>query len=100
MDFDSPVRIEKYSLHEQIASQIQDMIIKVYLQLVGRIDKVSMATKLGASRTPFCKTLRTLAAEGLIESRRSRSNVARKLIPKDTGDMLELLVYYFCCIDG
>lgn len=89
--FDGPVPIEKRSLHEQIASQIRDMIIEGYLKSGDRIDEVSLATKLGVSRTPFREALRTLAAEGLIDSKRSRGSVVRTLTPKDVHDMLELL---------
>lgn len=86
-----PVAIEKFSLHDQVASQIRDMIIEGYLEPGARVDEVGLAAQLGVSRTPFREALRTLAAEGLIESHRTKGRIVRKLTPEDVRSMLELL---------
>lgn len=86
-----PVVIEKLSLHDQVASQIRDMIIEGYLEPGTRIDEVSLAARLGVSRTPFREALRTLAAEGLIVSYRAKGRIVRKLTPNEVQAMLEFL---------
>lgn len=90
-DLGAPLAIEKLSLHDQVASRIRDMIIEGYLEPGTRIDEVVLAGQLGVSRTPFREALRTLAAEGLIASVRSKGSVVRKLTPEEVHGMLELL---------
>lgn len=86
-----PVVIEKFSLHDQVVSQIRDMIIEGYLEPGTRIDEVGLAARLGVSRTPFREALRTLAAEGLIVSHKTKGRIVRKLTPEDVHATLELL---------
>ncbi|MDV7144288.1 GntR family transcriptional regulator [Tropicimonas sp. TH_r6] len=88
-----PVAIRNLSLHDQVANQIRDMIIEGYLEPGTRIDEVELATKFGVSRTPFREALRTLAAEGLVVSQRSKGSVVRILTPEDVKGMLELLAH-------
>ncbi|ETA51173.2 GntR family transcriptional regulator [Ponticoccus alexandrii] len=86
-----PLAIERLSLHDQIANRIRDMIIEGYLEPGARIDEVGLAEKLGVSRTPFREALRTLAAEGLIVTRRSKGSLVRKFSAEDVRQMLEVL---------
>ena len=88
-----PVAIEKLALHDQVANQIRDMIIEGYLKPGSRIDEVALANELGVSRTPFREALRTLAAEGLVVSQRSKGCVVREFTAKDVRDMLEFLAH-------
>lgn len=86
-----PVAIAKLSLHDQVASQIRDMIIEGYLEPGTRIDETGLAGQLGVSRTPFREALRTLAAEGLIISHRTKGRIVRKPTADEVHSMLELL---------
>lgn len=89
--YSGTVAIERRSLHDQIVDRIRDMIIEGNLEPGTRIDEVGLAEQLGVSRTPFREALRTLAAEGLIVTRRARGSVVRKFSSDDVRQMLELL---------
>ena len=88
-----PVAISNLSLHDQIANQIRDMIIEGYLEPGTRIDEVEIAQKFGVSRTPFREALRTLAAEGLVMTQRSKGSVVRNFTPEEVEQMLEFLAH-------
>ncbi len=88
-----PVAIKNLSLHDQVANQIRDMIIEGYLEPGVRIDEVALANQFGVSRTPFREALRTLAAEGLVVSQRSKGSIVRKLTSEDVQGMLEFLAH-------
>ncbi len=86
-----PAPIAKQTLHDQVASQVRDLIIEGYLEPGSRIDETELVEKLGVSRTPFREALRTLAAEGLVVIRPSKGSVVRKLSADDVRSMLEVL---------
>jgi len=83
--------IEKFTLHDQVANQVRDLIIEGHLEPGSRIDETALVEQLGVSRTPFREALRTLAAEGLVVIRPSRGNTVRKLSPDEVHSMLEVL---------
>jgi DNA-binding GntR family transcriptional regulator len=85
------MRIEKASLHDQVATRIRDMIVEGVLAPGSRIDEAALVDRLGVSRTPFREALRTLAAEGLVEIRPTRGSIVRKLSREDVHAMLEVL---------
>ena len=85
------MRIEKATLHDQVAVRIRDMIVEGVLAPGSRIDEAALIDRLGVSRTPFREALRTLAAEGLVEIRPTRGSIVRKLSPEDVCSMLEVL---------
>ncbi len=85
--------IRKETLHDQVASRIRDLIIEGVLEPGDRIDETRLVEQLGVSRTPFREALRTLAAEGLILIRPSRSSVVRKLSAQEVHAMLEVLAH-------
>ena len=85
------LRIEKATLHDQVATRVRDMIVEGVLAPGTRIDEAVLVDRLGVSRTPFREALRTLAAEGLVEIRPTRGSVVRKLSAEDVHAMLEVL---------
>ncbi|MFV0336101.1 MAG: GntR family transcriptional regulator [Tropicimonas sp.] len=85
--------IERLNLHDQVANRIRDMIIEGILEPGARIDEGELAAKFGVSRTPFREALRTLAAEGLVVSQRSRGSIVRKLTAEEVRGTLEFLAY-------
>jgi DNA-binding GntR family transcriptional regulator len=87
----NPISIEKRSLHDEVANRVRDLIIEGALEPGSRIDEARLIEELGVSRTPFREALRTLAAEGLVIVRPSRSTLVRKLTPEDVLSMLEVL---------
>lgn len=85
------LRVDKSTLHDQVANRIRDLIIEGTLQPGSRIDESALILRLGVSRTPFREALRTLAAEGLVEIRQGRGAAVRKLSAEDVRSMLEVL---------
>ncbi|MEO0383836.1 MAG: GntR family transcriptional regulator [Pseudomonadota bacterium] len=83
--------IEKQTLHDQVASQLRDLIIEGVLEPGSRIDETALVDRLGVSRTPFREALRTLAAEGLVMIRPSKGTVVRRLQREEVYSMLEVL---------
>lgn len=90
---DHPLAIRKETLHDQVASRIRDLIIEGALEPGTRIDESTLVRQLGVSRTPFREALRTLAAEGLVLIRPSRSSIVRKLTAVEVQSMLEVLAH-------
>lgn len=90
-EYRGPAPIAKQTLHDQVVSQVRDLIIEGYLEAGTRIDETKLVEKLGVSRTPFREALRTLAAEGLVVIRPSKGSIVRKLSPADVFSMLEVL---------
>lgn len=87
----SIIAITNRSLHDQVVSQVRDLIIEGTLEPGSRIDEAHLIEELGVSRTPFREALRTLAAEGLVIVRPSKGSIVRKLTPADVFSMLEVL---------
>lgn len=83
--------IAKQTLHDQVASQLRDLIIEGVLEPGSRIDETALVERLGVSRTPFREALRTLAAEGLVVIRPSKGTIVRKLKAGEVHSMLEVL---------
>lgn len=90
-DASDDLRVEKATLHDQVATRIRDMIVEGVLVPGSRIDESALIDRLGVSRTPFREALRTLAAEGLVEIRPTRGSIVRKLSREDVHAMLEVL---------
>ncbi|WP_340108293.1 GntR family transcriptional regulator [Pikeienuella sp. HZG-20] len=88
---DHPLAVRKETLHDQVASRVRDLIIEGVLEPGSRIDESTLLRQLGVSRTPFRESLRTLAAEGLVEIRPSHGSRVRKLSPEEVQSMLEVL---------
>ncbi|WP_134726271.1 GntR family transcriptional regulator [Paracoccus luteus] len=88
---DTTLRIEKATLYQQVLTRLRDLIIEGELAAGERIDESALIEQLGVSRTPFREALRTLAAEGLVETRPARGTVVRALTAPEVRSMLELL---------
>jgi DNA-binding GntR family transcriptional regulator len=92
MDLSSQtIRVEKATLYDQVLSRLRDLIIEGELKPGDRIDESALIDRLGVSRTPFREALRTLAAEGLIETRPTRGSIVRSLSAAEVHSILELL---------
>lgn len=86
-----PQRIARRALHQEVATQLRDMIIEGVLTPGAKVNELRLCEQLGVSRTPLREALRTLATEGLIDLVPSRGAVVRRLTPDDVFDMLEAL---------
>lgn len=75
----------------QVAGKIRDMIIQDELPPGRRISERQLADQLGVSRTPVREALRTLAREGLVETRANRRTFVAALQPAEISDTLVVL---------
>lgn len=84
-------QIERKPLHEIVAGRIRDLIIEGELVPGGDVNEARLCDLLGVSRTPIREAIRTLAGEGLIVLRPSRSTIVRQFAPDEVYDMLEVI---------
>jgi DNA-binding GntR family transcriptional regulator len=85
----SPIR--RVSLHDQVTTLVRDMIIAGTLAPGSHIVESDLGQRLGVSRTPLRESLKTLAAEGLIDLQPARGAFVRQLTPDGLQHMLEVL---------
>lgn len=81
MSQDSPFRLEtKRSLAEQVVGRIREMILNGDLNAGDRLPpEVDLAEMMGVSRTALREGMRTLEAQGLLETRAGVGTLVRSL---------------------
>lgn len=67
MSHATPLRIDRTSLHQQVADQIRTMILNHHLKPGDKIDESALCQQFDVSRTPVREALKVLGNEGLIE---------------------------------
>ena len=68
---------------KEVTSTLRNMILAGHLQPDQRVTEVSMAEKLGVSRTPVRLALQALEGEGLVEPNSNRGYVVRRITVLD-----------------
>lgn len=81
---------EQRSLPEIVADRIVQAIRVGELRPGDRIVELQLSRKLGVSRAPLREALKTLAASGLVETRRNRGSYIRSVGYEDAIDMVAL----------
>lgn len=94
MSQDSPFRLEtKRSLAEQVVDRIRGMIMNGKLDAGDRLPpEVDLAEKMGVSRTALREGMRTLEAQGLLETRAGVGTVVRSVGSDQLAQPLTLFV--------
>ncbi len=94
MSQDSPFRLEtKRSLAEQVVDRIKDMIMNGALDSGDRLPpEVDLAEQMGVSRTALREGMRTLEAQGLLETRAGVGTVVRSVGADQLAQPLTLFV--------
>lgn len=94
MTTDSPFRLEtKRSLAEQVVGRITEMIINGDLVAGDRLPpEVELAEKMGVSRTALREGMRTLEAQGLLETKAGVGTLVKALGADQLVQPLTLLV--------
>jgi GntR family transcriptional repressor for pyruvate dehydrogenase complex len=88
---DFPIRRDR--LHEQVAKQIQGLIIDESLHPGDKLpSERNFAERLGVSRTVIREAIRVLSAQGLAEARPGSGTYIRELSPNDAAAPIELLL--------
>lgn len=77
----------KGRLHGAVAAQLRTMIVTGELPPGARLREASLCDRLGVSRTPVREALRTLAAEGLVDTPPNRSVVVAPLRAPEVAEL-------------
>ncbi len=83
--------IRRRTLHEEVATQLRDMIIEGRLAAGQRLNEGLIGKQLGVSRTPLREAIKTLASEGLIEMIPAKGAVVHTISERDLWETLESL---------
>lgn len=94
MTEDSPFKLEtKRSLAEQVVDRIKGMIMEGDLDAGDRLPpEVDLAARMGVSRTALREGMRTLEAQGLLETRAGVGTVVRSVGADQLAQPLTLFV--------
>jgi len=94
MSQESPFKLEtKLSLAEQVVDRIKGMIMNGDLDAGDRLPpEVDLAARMGVSRTALREGMRTLEAQGLLETRAGVGTVVRSVGPEQLVQPLALFV--------
>lgn len=84
-------RINRSSLHDEVADRVREMILDGKLQPGGRVHEQALCKLLGVSRTPLREAFRVLATEGLLELRPNRGATVTRLTARGVGEMFEVM---------
>lgn len=84
-------RISAKNLHEEVASQIRQMIRDGLLQRGQKLDETYLGESMGVSRTPVRESLRILQAEGLIELIPHKGSYVSQPPLDEIRDMFEVM---------
>lgn len=77
-------------LHEDVVSQLRNILLEGEVPPGARIPERDLCTRLQISRTPLREALKVLAAEGLVLLLPNRGARAAKLTSKDVHDLFEV----------
>ena len=84
-------KIRTKTLHQEIAAQIQKMILKGILVKGQKINEKSICESMGVSRTPVREALRMLKSEGLIELIPHKGAYVSQPCIEEINDMFEVM---------
>ena len=82
-------RIQRQSLHLEVADNLRDMIVEGTLPPGHRISEGDMCDQFGISRTPMREALKVLASEGLVEIKPNRGTRVSEITIEDIEEMFE-----------
>ena len=82
-------RIQRQSLHLEVADNLRDMIVEGTLPPGQRISENDLCEQFGISRTPMREALKVLASEGLVEIKPNRGTRVSKITLEDIDELFE-----------
>jgi DNA-binding GntR family transcriptional regulator len=82
---------ERFSLHNDIAGKLREMIIRCELPPGERVPEHHFGQLFGVSRTPLREALKMLASEGLIEIRPNRGSVVAPISFQEISQTFEVM---------
>lgn len=85
----SKKRIQRRSLHLEVADNLRNMIVEGELPPGYRISEGSLCEKFGISRTPMREALKVLASEGLVGIKPNRGTRVSEITLEDVDELFE-----------
>ena len=82
-------RIQRQSLHLEVADNLRDMIVEGALLPGQRISEGDLCEQFGISRTPMREALKVLASEGLVEIKPNRGTRVSEITLEDIDELFE-----------
>ena len=82
-------RIQRQSLHLEVADNLRDMIVEGALPPGQRISEGDLCDQFGISRTPMREALKVLASEGLVDIKPNRGTRIAEITLEDIDELFE-----------
>lgn len=89
-------RINRPTLHEEVATRLRDMILVGTLNPGAVIPEMQLCEELGISRTPLREALKVLASENLVELQQGRGAI----VVQPSADDVKGALYAIGAIEG
>jgi DNA-binding GntR family transcriptional regulator len=80
-----------FSLHDQVASQLRDLIFAGELGPGAFIDEVALCEQFNISRTPLREALKVLKAEGLVRHEPRRGSFVYEVTERDLDEIFPVI---------
>jgi DNA-binding GntR family transcriptional regulator len=85
------VALSRKSLHDQVAEQLRDMIVRGDLRQGEKVPVAELAKELGVSLTPLREALKVLAEDQLIELTPNRGARVLSFTPEEAEKLFEVI---------
>jgi DNA-binding GntR family transcriptional regulator len=83
--------IPRRSLHDELASQLRDMLVRGELKAGDKIPEQALCTRFGVSRTPLREALKVLANEGLLILAPNRGASVAQISPDEVDELFPIM---------
>lgn len=83
--------IPRRSLHDELASQLRDMLVRGELKAGDKISEQALCTHFGVSRTPLREALKVLANEGLLILAPNRGASVPRISPDEVDELFPIM---------
>jgi DNA-binding GntR family transcriptional regulator len=83
--------IPRRSLHDELASQLRDMLVRGELKAGSKVPEQALCTRFGVSRTPLREALKVLANEGLLILAPNRGAIVARISPEEVDELFPIM---------
>jgi DNA-binding GntR family transcriptional regulator len=86
----APEPLRHHTLNHRVYEAVRELILSGRIPLGAQLDEVSLASRLGVSRTPLREAIAKLAKERLVEHRPYRGNFVWMPTAQEAHDLFEV----------
>ncbi|MDQ0348245.1 GntR family transcriptional regulator [Ancylobacter vacuolatus] len=83
--------IPRRSLHDELAAQLRDMLMRGDLKAGDKISEQALCQRFGVSRTPLREALKVLANEGLVILSPNRGASVARVSPDEVDELFPIM---------